>query len=246
MLNPHTFSGEPENVFIVGTVNMDDTTHQFSRKVIDRAMTIEMNGGNLADIFSDKDELVYAEQPFTMDNLQAKYVSAKEVLTLCSTVKDNEDIRNYIKGNGKEGLPQRLEEINKVLNGTPFTVSYRVMNELTIYLAVLLDQAEEKGEEVTLDSFKGYVETAIDKILLMKILPRVEGDDEMFHISDKERNANELSDQAEDGHEFTKLDWLKQIVPQHNDNSKNEYMAVDKLAEMIERLNRQSFTRFWP
>ena len=236
----------PENVFIVGTVNMDDTTHQFSRKVIDRAMTIEMNGGNLADIFSDKDELVYAEQPFTMDNLQAKYVSAKEVLTLCSTVKDNEDIRNYIKGNGKEGLPQRLEEINKVLNGTPFTVSYRVMNELTIYLAVLLDQAEEKGEEVTLDSFRGYVETAIDKILLMKILPRVEGDDEMFHISDKERNANELSDQAEDGHEFTKLDWLKQIAPQHNEDNQNEYMAVDKLSEMIERLNRQSFTRFWP
>ena len=134
----------PENVFIVGTVNMDDTTHQFSRKVIDRAMTIEMNGGNLADIFSDKDELVYAEQPLTMDNLQAKYVSAKEVLTLCSTVKDNEDILNYIKGNGKEGLPQRLEEINKVLNGTPFTVSYRVMNELTIYLAVLLDQSKDK------------------------------------------------------------------------------------------------------
>lgn len=236
----------PENVFIVGTVNMDDTTHQFSRKVIDRAMTIEMNGGNLADIFSDKDELVYAEQPLTMDNLQAKYVSAKEVLTLCSTVKDNEDIRNYIIGNGKEGLPQRLEEINKVLNGTPFTVSYRVMNELTIYLAVLLDQAKEKEEEVTLDSFKGYVETAIDKILLMKILPRVEGDDEMFHISDKERNANELSDQAEDGHEFTKLDWLKQIAPQHNEDNQNEYMAVDKLAEMIERLNRQSFTRFWP
>ena len=236
----------PENVFIVGTVNMDDTTHQFSRKVIDRAMTIEMNGGNLADIFSDKDELVYAEQPLTMDNLQAKYVSAKEVLTLCSTVKDNEDIRNYIIGNGKEGLPQRLEEINKVLNGTPFTVSYRVMNELTIYLAVLLDQAKEKEEEVTLDSFKGYVETAIDKILLMKILPRVEGDDEMFHISDKERNANELSDQAEDGHEFTKLDWLKQIAPQHNEDNQNEYMAVDKLSEMIERLNRQSFTRFWP
>ena len=236
----------PENVFIVGTVNMDDTTHQFSRKVIDRAMTIEMNGGNLADIFSDKDELVYAEQPLTMDNLQAKYVSAKEVLTLCSTVKDNEDILNYIKGNGKEGLPQRLEEINKVLNGTPFTVSYRVMNELTIYLAVLLDQAEEEGKEITFDSFKQYVETAIDRILLMKILPRVEGDDEMFHISDKERNANELSDQAEDGHEFTKLDWLRQIAPQHNEDNQNEYMAVDKLAEMIERLNRQSFTRFWP
>ena len=236
----------PENVFIVGTVNMDDTTHQFSRKVIDRAMTIEMNGGNLADIFSDKDELVYAEHPLTMENLQAKYVSAKEILTHCSTVTNNEDMHNFIIGKGEIGLPQRLNEINKVLNGTPFTVSYRVMNELTIYLAVLLDQAEEEGKEITFDSFKQYVETAIDRILLMKILPRVEGDDEMFHISDKERNANELSDQAEDGHEFTKLDWLRQIAPQHNEDNQNEYMAVDKLSEMIERLNRQSFTRFWP
>lgn len=236
----------PENVFIVGTVNMDDTTHQFSRKVIDRAMTIEMNGGNLADIFNDKDELVYAEHPLTMENLQAKYVSAKEILTHCSTVTNNEDMHNYIIGKGEIGLPQRLNEINKVLNGTPFTVSYRVMNELTIYLAVLIDQAEEEGKEITFDSFKQYVETAIDRILLMKILPRVEGDDEMFHISDKERNANELSDQAEDGHEFTKLDWLRQIAPQHNEDNQNEYMAVDKLAEMIERLNRQSFTRFWP
>ena len=31
----------PENLFVIGTVNMDDTTHQFSRKVIDRAFTIE-------------------------------------------------------------------------------------------------------------------------------------------------------------------------------------------------------------
>lgn len=41
----------PDNVVIIGTVNMDDTTHQFSRKVIDRAMTIEMNGGNLRNMF---------------------------------------------------------------------------------------------------------------------------------------------------------------------------------------------------
>lgn len=33
----------PSNLIVVGTVNMDETTHQFSRKVIDRAMTIEMN-----------------------------------------------------------------------------------------------------------------------------------------------------------------------------------------------------------
>lgn len=239
----------PENVFIVGTVNMDDTTHQFSRKVIDRAMTIEMNGGALADIFKNTSDLTYSEEPMTMEDLKSKYISASEVLEKCYAVVTNKEISDYIQGKGEEGLPQRLEEINKVLRGTPFTVSYRVMNELTIYLAVLLDKAVEDGTEVTADNFKSYVEEAIDKILLMKILPRVEGDDEMFRISDDERNLHRLNNQVDENgtsHEYTKLDWLKEIAPQHTAEDEQKYMAVDKLKEMIGRLNRQSFTRYWP
>lgn len=239
----------PENVFIVGTVNMDDTTHQFSRKVIDRAMTIEMNGGALADIFKNNSDLTYADEPMTMDDMKSRYITASEVLEKCYAVVNNQEISDYIQGKGEEGLPQRLEEINKVLRGTPFTVSYRVMNELTIYLAVLLDKAVEDGTEVTADNFKPYVEEAIDKILLMKILPRVEGDDEMFRISDDERNLHRLNNQVDENgtsHEYTKLDWLKEIAPQHTAEDEQKYMAVDKLKEMIGRLNRQSFTRYWP
>ncbi|WP_336245742.1 MrcB family domain-containing protein [Paenibacillus apiarius] len=33
----------PDNVYLVGTVNMDETTHPFSKKVLDRANTIEFN-----------------------------------------------------------------------------------------------------------------------------------------------------------------------------------------------------------
>lgn len=239
----------PENVFIVGTVNMDDTTHQFSRKVIDRAMTIEMNGGALADIFKNNSDLTYADEPMTMDDMKSRYITASEVLEKCYAVVNNQEISDYIQGKGEEGLPQRLEEINKVLRGTPFTVSYRVMNELIIYLAVLLDKAVEDGTEVTTDNFKPYVEEAIDKILLMKILPRVEGDDEMFRISDDERNLYGLNNQVDENgisHEYTKLDWLREIAPQHTAEDEQKYMAVDKLKEMIGRLNRQSFTRYWP
>lgn len=239
----------PENVFIVGTVNMDDTTHQFSRKVIDRAMTIEMNGGALADIFKNNSDLTYADEPMTMDDMKSRYITASEVLEKCYAVVNNQEISDYIQGKGEEGLPQRLEEINKVLRGTPFTVSYRVMNELTIYLAVLLDKAVEDGTEVTTDNFKPYVEEAIDKILLMKILPRVEGDDEMFRISNDERNLYGLNNQVDENgisHEYTKLDWLREIAPQHTAEDEQKYMAVDKLKEMIGRLNRQSFTRYWP
>ena len=239
----------PENVFIVGTVNMDDTTHQFSRKVIDRAMTIEMNGGALADIFKNSGDLTYTDTPLTMGVLRSNYVSASEVLEKCYAVVNNAEISNYIQGNGEEGLPQRLEEINKVLNGTPFTVSYRVMNELTIYLAVLLDRATEEGKDVDFEAFKQYVDTAIDKILLMKILPRVEGDDEMFNISANECAAYGLPSQVEENgtsRSYTKLDWLRSIAPQHTPENEGEYMAVDKLDEMTTRLFRQNFTRYWP
>src|SRR5699024_9545369 len=41
----------PNNLYIIGTVNMDETTYPFSKKVLDRANTIEFNRidlGNLA------------------------------------------------------------------------------------------------------------------------------------------------------------------------------------------------------
>ena len=33
----------PENLFVIGTVNIDETTYMFSPKVLDRANTIEFN-----------------------------------------------------------------------------------------------------------------------------------------------------------------------------------------------------------
>ena len=40
----------PSNLYIVGTVNMDETTHPFSKKVLDRANTIEFNRVELSNI----------------------------------------------------------------------------------------------------------------------------------------------------------------------------------------------------
>lgn len=42
----------PKNLFIAGTVNMDETTHPFSDKVIDRAFTMEFWEVNLPDFFN--------------------------------------------------------------------------------------------------------------------------------------------------------------------------------------------------
>ena len=217
----------PGNVLIIGTVNMDDTTHQFSRKVIDRAMTIEMNGGNLSAMFGGSKNLEYledeAEQQKWQNAFTQRYISADEVLE--AHPQEAETIM--------EKLPERLNELNKALKGTPFEVSYRVLNELTIMVGVLLDDNEE-GK-----SIDDIINQAVDNILLMKILPRIEGDADMFAIKKKDVQYD------------NRLKWLESIAPDistdgEEEEKESKRTAREKIHEMIERLDNQEFTRFWP
>ena len=217
----------PGNVLIIGTVNMDDTTHQFSRKVIDRAMTIEMNGGNLSAMFGGSKNLEYledeAEQQKWQNAFTQRYISADEVLN--AHPQEAETIM--------EKLPERLNELNKALEGTPFEVSYRVLNELTIMVGVLLDDNEE-GK-----SIDDIINQAVDNILLMKILPRIEGDADMFAIKKKDVQYD------------NRLKWLESIAPDistdgEEEEKESKQTAREKIHEMIERLDNQEFTRFWP
>ena len=217
----------PGNVLIIGTVNMDDTTHQFSRKVIDRAMTIEMNGGNLSAMFGGSKNLEYledeAEQQKWQNAFKQRYISADEVLE--AHPQEAETIM--------EKLPERLNELNKALKGTPFEVSYRVLNELTIMVGVLLDDNEE-GK-----SIDDIINQAVDNILLMKILPRIEGDADMFAIKKKDVQYD------------NRLKWLESIAPDistdgEEEEKESKQTAREKIHEMIERLDNQEFTRFWP
>lgn len=231
----------PDNVVIIGTVNMDDTTHQFSRKVIDRAMTIEMNGGNLRNMFGSSKKLEYLpeeEQKKWQNSFTRRYVTADEVLEAHS------DVAKELV----EKLPVQLEEINKALKGTPFEVSYRVLNELTIMVGVMLDEGMDLDDAIA---------QSVDNILLMKILPRIEGDAEMFALSREYKTKVGVTYD-------NRLEWLKNIAPDikdpltdaESDNNDTEEKAAavkehqptakDKIQEMIDRLNNQEFTRFWP
>ena len=231
----------PDNVVIIGTVNMDDTTHQFSRKVIDRAMTIEMNGGNLRTMFGGSKNLEYLpdeKQKEWQNAFTRRYVTADEVLEAHPNKADEL----------KDILPSCLEQINLALKGTPFEVSYRVLNELTIMVGVMLDEGMDLDDAIA---------QSVNNILLMKILPRIEGDAEMFALSREYKTKVGVTYD-------NRLEWLKNIAPDikdpltdaESDNNDTEEKAEavkehqptakDKIQEMIDRLNNQEFTRFWP
>ena len=205
----------PPNLIVIGTVNMDDTTYQFSRKVIDRAMTLEMNGGELSQMFGNSNSLKYRsdEDVVKLGMFKAPYINADEV------IERYQSQANIIK----EKLPEKLEAINTALKDTPFQVSYRVLNELVIYLGALMDEATAKGEAIDDDALPALIDQAMDQITLMKILPRIEGDEDVFRRSG---GANVLK-------------TLQSLFSEDTDSYK-------KLEEMIDRLGRTGFTRFWP
>lgn len=144
----------PQNLIVVGTVNMDETTFSFSRKVLDRAMTIEMNEVDLHGGLSCKNE-------------QIGKLGKDE---LVSTAVEGVDIYESNKDVCDKALDY-LQKINDRLEGTPFKIAYRTRNEVLLYV---VNNLPYKKEDETQDF---VVARALDEITNMKILSRIEGDE---------------------------------------------------------------------
>lgn len=148
----------PQNLIVMGTVNMDETTFSFSKKVLDRAMTIEMNE---VDLYAGLDSKYERIGKLDSDMLIGTAVEGVDVYA------DNEEVCNKVLS--------YLQAVNDVLNGTPFKIAYRTRNEFLLYVVNNLPyNLDEKGNEFSEDE---VIAIALDEITSMKILSRIEGDD---------------------------------------------------------------------
>lgn len=139
----------PKNLIVMGTVNMDETTFSFSRKVLDRAMSIEMNE-------VDYDAFLTGE---TEEDVP--------LLTDCNMLLVERPINAQIvrKEIDADKIIEFLKSVNALLDGTPFKLGYRAANEAFLYVSA----AKMFGSE--------DIVSALDKFTVMKILSRIEGDD---------------------------------------------------------------------
>ena len=205
----------PSNVIIIGTVNMDDTTNSFSRKVIDRAMTFETIVETFDTTYFDCDvALNYVKNPYKGELFISDEVRATQMLdegTFGLTDEEKKSIIAFING------------INGDLEGSPFKISYRILNE-TILLYRSMKEIEDvlaTDDSVASGSIDTSLNTIFDDIVMQKILPRIEGD---FEKCNKCLVA--LSQRAE------KYDWPN---------------SANKIEFMIERFgsDKSGFTSFW-
>lgn len=205
----------PQNVIIIGTVNMDDTTNSFSRKVIDRAMTFETIVGTFDSSYFDSDvTLGYVKNYRKGDLFISDEVRATEMM---------EDGRFTLSDEEKNRIIGFINDINSDMEGTPFKISYRILNEtILLYRAkqkiveLMGEEEENDGVEINTD-----LNSIFDDVLMQKVLPRIEGD---FEKCDK--CLVKLGDRAE------RMEWKQ---------------SSEKLEFMIKRFGKDhsGFTSFW-
>lgn len=251
----------PKNLIVVGTVNMDETTFSFSRKVLDRAMSVEMNEVDYDRFLTDTtdDDLKAIVKAFEVNGdadlnalLVDRHIEAREVMGELGD--DAAFVINYLK------------RINALLEGTPFKLGYRAANEALIYLQA----SKELGQADRM--------AAMDSFTLMKILSRIEGDETKLKITnseaDKERiaNAGVNVDEAKRYGDLNILTALRNIITQtlgelENDHAESSVMeevatesdeepataerkekelqSVKKIDSMLSQLRRDHFVSFW-
>jgi len=139
----------PDNFYLVGTVNMDETTHPFSRKVLDRANSIELNEVHLKWHNTDLPE-VEPLNDVENDFLKASYVLSRELST--------ED------KNSLSPVLEKLVELNDILKKADLQFGYRVRDEICFYMLY-------RKNIYDILPF----ETALDFQIMQKILPRIQG-----------------------------------------------------------------------
>ena len=208
----------PKNLIVVGTVNMDETTFSFSRKVLDRAMTIEMNEVDLEGGLDKKYEPIgkLGEADLIGDAVEGVdvYADNKEV---CDTA------ISYLKA------------INEKLEGTPFKVAYRTRNEFLLYVVNNLPyNKDENGGDIPQEM---VIARALDEITSMKILSRIEGDETKV----SERFLNDLRETIKK--ELNKISQKEYSGTKGKEGT--EYaVSLAKLKEKTTRLG-SGYTSFW-
>ena len=156
----------PNNLFIIGTVNVDETTYMFSPKVLDRANTIEFDTLSVSDYINlnldDNDfkgDINYLQSPLVDSDISNLNISdLKEILSgiSCSD------------GNILEVLTNELDSFQFALKSTGFDFGFRVINEILRFMIVAWRYENSPDYWVNWERY-------FDAQIKQKILPKLHG-----------------------------------------------------------------------
>lgn len=208
----------PPNLIVAGTVNMDETTHGFSRKVIDRAFTIDFG----AFFPNEFDEIFEPQsQPKSLTFSRYSRANRDDLATVAADTDGSKSIAF-------------LKEVNGCLKATPFELAYRALNELLLAVKCFAPKNDLELRAVW------------DDFLMTKLLPRIEGDSEKLNFDGTDSLLTMLQSTVKDKLNLTgqRPDLLRTSTTDGVINI--EFRSIQKLQWMQDRLVKNNFTSFWP
>ena len=207
--------GIPDNLYLVGTVNMDETTFPFSKKVLDRANTIEFNYVELVPKFGGT---VSSVKPLEVPNrfLRTEYLVLEQ---------DCADEQDYVTQ-----ICDKLQQINEILREANAHVGYRVRDEIVFYML----NNKKAGNLLT-------EEQAFDNEIMQKILPRIQGS--AVSIKDMLIKLFKfcMSNQSALDHDNGNVS--KQMESMADSATYKE--SAKKIGYMMKRYEEDGFTSYW-
>lgn len=151
----------PPNLYFVGTVNVDETTHAFSPKVLDRAFTIEITDVDFEGYPADTAVPVTEEQA---DRLRQKLLAPFARQGQFGIV-NKDEIRSFVAAH--RAYRTQLHALKATLQPFDLHFAYRIFDEIIAFCANA--QANQFWTDL------GGLDTAFDCAVLMKVLPKFHG-----------------------------------------------------------------------
>ncbi|MBK1791439.1 McrB family protein [Persicirhabdus sediminis] len=218
----------PENLFVIGTVNIDETTYMFSPKVLDRANVIEFKVA--------KDDLEnFLKEPHEYPEVErAAEGQAEAFLSLAKQARAND--LPQLDANIAEKLNDHLLQLFTIMQQGRFEFAYRTANEITRYMRVSQFQLDDEDEAKWVA--EGW-EDSFDQQIVQKILPKLHGSigrvgkliARLAHFCHTPKDPDQLNDSLM---EAAKLDA----------NSAKFKRSFAKLKSMAETLQEEQFVSF--
>lgn len=140
----------PNNLFIIGTVNIDETTYMFSPKVLDRANVIEFRA-------TEKEMADFLEAPLSPNvlSIEGKGISMGSDFVA----------KALKKVEAAPDLKETLLPFFQSLQNAGAEFGYRTVSEINRFVAICSDIADDSMEP----------DTIIDAAIMQKLLPKLHG-----------------------------------------------------------------------
>lgn len=140
----------PMNLYITGTVNIDESTYMLSSKVIDRANVIE---------FNDVDLSAYAKSEW--QPVENSFTLSKDLDFLNASIASKEDYQKL-----PSIIQETLSEVNSIMSKYHLHFGYRVANEIARYI---------RQVTIYIGEDESVLNQALDFQFLQKVFPKLNG-----------------------------------------------------------------------